>query len=107
MVPGLRQIEGRKRRQRHPDLSPSRKPTEPLGKDTDDRVRHTVEADRAANESGVGAEPSYPETVAHDRERSGAWPGCFLGRERAPDFGAEAQHLEVRGLDQLSNDALG
>src|ERR1700721_1411242 len=68
--------------------------------DSDYGVRGGVESDGLANDAGVGAKATRPESVAEDGERIGADLLAFVGIEEAAAVGLDAEDVEEVRADQ-------
>src|ERR1700721_391048 len=70
--------------------------------DSDYGVRGGVESDGLANDAGVGAKATRPESVAENGERIGTDLLAFVGIEEAAAVGLDAEDVEEIRADQGS-----
>src|SRR5262245_39570895 len=71
-----------------------------------DRQRVAADADRTADDRGVGAERSLPHPIAQDHDRMSPWCDVIGWHERSPELRLYAEHVEVIAGDLFGPDAL-
>ena len=96
-------------RKRHPEVPGGGAPgghRKARGHDADDRVRLTVEPERAADDVRGRAKMALPESVAEDRDVA-ACLGILLGEKHAAEHRPRSHDLEEVGADGARHDRLG
>src|SRR5262245_57629291 len=71
-----------------------------------DRQRVAADADRTADDRGVGAERSLPHPIAEDHDWMSPWCDVVGWQERPSELRPYAEHFEVVTGDLLCPDAL-
>ena len=83
--------EPRRHRGRHPEVGASAEAGKRRRQHPDDRERHAVDADRAADDGGIGRKASLPQPGADERDGMAARYRVFFGKKRAPEVWRHAQ----------------
>ena len=82
-------------------------PSNPLRPNADDRQQLSVDNECASEDIGIRGEARHPVVVTEHGEGVPARNPVILGRERASERSADAEHVEVVAGNQLPCDAFG